>query len=248
MTAPTFLLDLDNTLLTNDMNQFLPPYFALAQRRLEPLAQGTDLRQILVDSVQAALANQELTVTNMTAFMAEFSRYLGYPAQTLQQILETFYRKDYPQLRQYTGYRPEAPQVVDHLLAKGYTVAIATNPLFPKSAIEQRLDWAGVGDFPYAHITTMENSHFSKPDPRYYQEILGAVEAKPESTWMVGDNPTHDIVPAHKLGLKTWWITNQGNKAVESTMLPCDKHGSLADFLTWLETGQLVLQDGQPQS
>lgn len=240
MKSPTFLLDLDNTLLTNDMDRFLPPYFALAQKRLEPLARGKDLRQILVDSVQAALANQEPTVTNMAAFMATFSRQLGHPAEALQPILESFYREDYPQLRPYTVVRPEASQVVRRLLAAGCTVVIATNPLFPAAAIEQRLNWAGVGDFPYARITTMENSHFSKPDRRYYQEILRTVEAEPESTWMVGDNLVNDIVPAHKLGLKTWWIANEEHGAEELVRPPYDQQGSLADFLTWLRTSEVV--------
>jgi len=236
----TFLLDLDNTLLTNDMNEFLPPYFALIQKRLQPLANGKDLRQILIDSVHTAVANQNPQVSNMTAFMADFTRRLGHPAETLQQVLETFYREDYPQLRQYTGYRPEAPQVVRRLLAGGCTVVVATNPLFPATAIEQRLDWAGVGDFPYALVTTMENSHFSKPDPRYYREILSAIDAEPESTWMVGDDVERDIFPAHKLGLKTWWITGEGNEAEEPTRPPCDKAGSLAGFLASIETGHLL--------
>jgi FMN phosphatase YigB (HAD superfamily) len=61
---------------------------------------------------------------------------------------------------------------------------------------------------------------------------------------MVGDNPAQDIVSAHKLGLKTWWIINEGNKSEESAGSPSDKHGSLADFLTWLETSELFSQDG----
>ena len=91
---------------------------------------------------------------------------------------------------------------------EGYRVVIATNPLFPATAIEQRLDWAGVRDFPYALVTTMENSHFSKPNPRYYEEILAKIQSAPETTWMIGDNPTNDIIPARTLGLKTWWITD----------------------------------------
>jgi FMN phosphatase YigB (HAD superfamily) len=124
--------------------------------------------------------------------------------------------------------------VVQRLLGEGYTVAIATNPLFPATAIQQRLNWAGVADFPYARVTTMENSHFSKPDLRYYQEILSAVGSKLESTWMVGDDPTQDIGPAHELGLKTWWITEE-NEMMGRTMPPCDRRGSLADFLRWLK-------------
>lgn len=240
MTNATFLLDLDNTLLGNDMNKFLPPYFALIQKRLEPLANGKDLRQILIDSVQTAITNQDPIITNMTAFMADFTGRLGYAAETLQPVLDTFYQQDYPQLRQYTTRRPEAQRAIRRLLAAGCRVVIATNPLFPATAIQQRLEWAGVSGFPYALVTTMENSHFSKPNPRYYQEILSAVKSEPESTWMVGDDPERDIAPAWKLGLKTWWITDDGGTPEQSPTPPCDEYGSLADFLASIEAGQLL--------
>ena len=89
-------------------------------------------------------------------------------------------------------------------------------------------------------MLTMENSHFSKPDPRYYQEILGVVDTEPESAWMVGDDVERDIVPAQVLGLKTWWITAVGDTSAQNPVLPADKYGTLADFLTSLEAGQLL--------
>jgi len=52
---------------------------------------------------------------------------------------------------------------------------------------------------------------------------------------MAGDDVERDIVPAHRLGLKTWWITDDGDTP-EPCLPPCDRHGSLADFLIWLET------------
>ncbi len=149
MTNTTFLLDLDNTLLGNDMNKFLPPYFALIHKRLEPFANGKDLQQILIDSVQTAIANQDPTVTNITAFMADFTKRLGCPAETLQPVLDAFYQQDYPQLQRFTTRRPEAQRVIRHLLAAGCRVVIATNPLFPATAIQQRLEWAGISGFPW---------------------------------------------------------------------------------------------------
>lgn len=231
----TFLLDLDNTLLGNDMDRFLPPYFVMFAKRLQPLAPGQDVTRLLIDSVQTAIDNQDPTVTNMAAFMTEFTRRLDCPAEAITTILETLYQEDYPQLQRYTSLRPEAKEVVQRLFVCGCQVVIATQPLFPAVAIEQRLEWAGVAGFPYALITTLENSHFSKPDIRYYQEILDKVGSSPENNWMVGDDPARDIMPAHRLGLKTWWITDEADISGKNSAPPYDKSGSLADFLTWLE-------------
>jgi HAD superfamily hydrolase (TIGR01549 family) len=223
------------------MRQFLPAYFAALEKRLGPFMNGQNLVQVMIASVQVVQANQDSRVSNMAAFMADLTQRIGFPLESIQPIIDTFYREDYPELRRYTTFRPEAQAVIRHLLAGGYKVVIATNPLFPATAVAQRLAWAGIRDFPYALVTTMENSHFSKPNLRYYQEILARVESTPETTWMVGDDPENDIAPARTLGLRTWWITNTAQHSPGAQPAPkCDKQGSLADFLTWIESGKLL--------
>jgi FMN phosphatase YigB (HAD superfamily) len=128
--------------------------------------------------------------------------------------------------------------VVRRLLADGHQVVIATNPLFPAEAINQRMAWAGVNGFPYALVTTMENSRYFKPDPKYYQEILTKIDGSPQTTWMVGDDPVNDIEPARSLGISTWWITPNGSSSVKSPP-KSDQQGSLSDFLAWIESGGL---------
>jgi FMN phosphatase YigB (HAD superfamily) len=232
----TVLLDLDDTLLGNNMDRFLPPYFAALERRLRPFAAGKEIQKVTMTAIGVMLANQDPTVTNMEAFMAEFTAQLGQPADALWPVLDAFYEEDYPTLKQYTTYRPEAPRLVDCLLAKGYKVVIATNPFFPAVAINQRLDWAGIGQLPYAWITTMENSSFSKPDPRYYQHILHSVGGTPDAAWMIGNDLDRDIIPTHALGLKTWWIINQTDLPDPLPEPTWDKQGSLADVLAWVES------------
>ena len=219
----TFLLDLDDTLLGNDMDNFLPPYFAYLKKRLGPLLDMQDLQQTLFASVQAMQANQDPTVTNMAAFMADFTQRLGHKIEAIQPALEAFYSQDYPQLQQYTTPQPEARPLVRYLLAGGYKVVIATNPMFPATAIEQRLDWAGIGDFPYALITTMENSHFTKPNPRYYQEILTKIESGPEATWMVGDNLVADVGGAQAAGIHGVWHDYQRRGLPEDAPIRPDR-------------------------
>jgi len=43
---------------------------------------------------------------------------------------------------------PEARSVVQAVFDAGYDVVIATNPLFPDTAIRQRMEWADVAEFP----------------------------------------------------------------------------------------------------
>lgn len=231
---PTFLLDLDNTLLTNDMRRFLPPYIEMLSARLAPYAAGKDVARELVATVQAVVANADAVRVNLERFMAGFTARLGCSADEITAAMTHFFAEDYPRLRQFTAPRPAAPRLVRRLLEMGCRVVVATNPLFPATAIEQRLAWAGVADFPFARVTTMENSRFAKPDPRYYQEILEAVGAVAGQCWMVGDDPQNDIIPAAGLGMKTWLITDSGRSPLSSTG-PATCHGSLDDLLTWLE-------------
>ncbi len=235
----TILLDLDNTLLGNDMNDFLPPYFAALHERLSRWLGGRDLRQVMYASVQAMQTNDASDVTNMAAFMADFGPRLNRSPEALRAVLEEFYREDFPHLRQYTTVRPEAVAIVRRLLGDGHEVVIATNPLFPATAIEQRLAWADVGDFSYRLVTTMENSSFSKPNPAYYREILTKVEAEPALTWMVGDDPANDIGPAQAVGLKTWWITDALRPDDPRPTVEPTQQGTLAQFVAWLEAGGL---------
>jgi HAD superfamily hydrolase (TIGR01549 family) len=231
----TFLLDLDDTLLINPMDRFLPAYFGLLEKRLAGFIGEEPLRQLMYRSVQVMMAKADPAVTNLAAFMDDFAQRLGVPLELIQPTIEEFYRDDYPHLRQHTLARPEAKAVITTLIEQGQQVVIATNPLFPATAIMQRISWAEVHDFAYALITTMDNSHFCKPDPRYYQEILDKVGAAPEATWMVGDDVENDILPARSLGLKTWWITSSPSASAQA-----DRQGTLSEFLAWLKTGNLL--------
>ncbi len=51
---------------------------------------------------------------------------------------------------------------------------------------------------------------WSKPDPRLFLHALGALGARPEAAWMVGDNFEADIRPAAALGLATCWLAPAG--------------------------------------
>ncbi len=188
---------------------------------------------MMVASVQKTGANQDPGVTNFDTFMSDFLQRLGVPQEVAQPIFDTFSCEDFPRLQAHTTFRPAAQPVVKALLAAGHTVVVATNPLFPETAGRQRMEWAGVNNFSYALVTTMENSHFIKPNLNYYQEILDYVGATPETTWMVGNDLEQDITPTHNMGIKAWWITDHLEVAPAEPPLMCTGHGNLAQFGQW---------------
>lgn len=230
------LLDLDDTLLDNDMGRFLPPYFAALGERMARFVAPDDFVSLLLASSRVMVNNQDPTVTNQQAFDADFYSSLAYPESEVGPEIHAFYEEDFPALKRYTRPRPEARPLVQTLFDQGYDVVIATNPLFPRRAIEHRLDWAGIFEFPFTLVTTYENSHFCKPNPHYYQEILDKVGCEPQQAVMVGDDFGNDIEPAKQVGLHTYWITD-GTCDTVSTYL--GTQGTLADCLEWIQSGGL---------
>ena len=87
-------------------------------------------------------------------------------------------------------------------------VILATNPIFPDSAVESRLSWIGLNTSDFDDITTYTNCSFSKPNPKYFASILEKHGLQPEECLMVGNNVGEDILPAAAVGIPTLLITD----------------------------------------
>ena len=231
------LLDLDDTLLGNDIERFLPPYFAALGRRMAQFVAPDDLVKMLLASTRVMMKNDDPAITNQQAFDADFFPRLGRPAASVRPTIAAFYEEDFPALKRHTQPRPQARPLVQALFDQGFDVVIATNPMFPRRAIEHRLDWAGVLDFPFKLVTSYENSHFCKPNPHYYEEILGRLGCRPDQAMMVGDDLSNDIEPAAQVGLHTYWIVESPAQADPASY--AGRHGNLADCLAWVQSGAL---------
>jgi HAD superfamily hydrolase (TIGR01662 family) len=201
-----------------------------------PFVESDKFVKTLLASTRVMMHNQDPTVTNEQAFETDFFPRLGLAVSELRSTIAAFYEEDFAALEQYTAQRPQARPLIQFLLDQGYDVVIATNPMFPGRAIEHRLEWAGVLDFPLKLVTTLENSHFCKPDPKYYGEVLDKVECRPHEAIMVGDDFGNDIEPASRVGLHTYWIVSDG---VDSNEAYSGFRGTLGDCLAWMQAGGL---------
>ena len=173
-TIQAVLLDLDDTLLGNNTAEFMKRYFALLGEYARPVMDNETFLPHLIQATQAAIRNTDPAHTNAEVFWANFESLTGGRRVELEPFFSRFYETEFVQLQQATIVRPAAVHLVRAAFARGLAVIIATNPLFPTTAIEQRLAWAGVpvDEYPYALVTTYENMHAAKPQPAYYREIL----------------------------------------------------------------------------
>ena len=224
----TLLCDLDNTLLANDMRRFLRAYLALLGEHLAASAEPERMVEALMAGTQAMLANERPERTLRQVFDEVFYPSLHLDPQAVRGPLEDFYVRHFPELRIHTQPVAMAPELVRLAFERKWKVAVVTNPLFPRTAIEQRLDWAGLSPRanPFDLITSYEESHFAKPHPEYFAEALAYLGSQPEEALLVGDDLEMDIRPAQRLGLRTFWVRGETHRSGDGRL----SAGSLADL------------------
>lgn len=243
MTSPTLkalLLDLDDTLIDNSMDTFIPAYFGALEAFVAGIVEPGRFIQELLKATRAMDSNDDIGLTNEDVFVAAFYPVLGVARDEMEPLLERFYSEAFPQLEPLVGKCPAAPKVIEWAKARGLQVVIATNPLFPRTAIEQRMAWGDVGvdRFDYELVTCYENSHATKSSPAYFLEIVEHLGRQPGECLMVGDNWGWDVVCAGEAGVPSYWIAADGATPPEPE-IPVVGQGDLGRFLAAAEDGAL---------
>ena len=232
------LFDLDDTLLENDMAQFGPVFYELFARRFTPVIEPERLIAALSTTLQAVLQHDDPDITNEERFWREFPTLARLPIEILRQLVDRFYAEDFQQLQYLVRARPEAQQIVRLAKDRGLKIVLATNPMFPLTAILQRLEWANLPASDFTHITTLENSHACKPHARYFTEVLHLIGVEPREALMIGDDWRLDIAPAIALGLHTYWLNKRGRQPPAQAPQP-EACGTWHEFVDWWQSVEL---------
>jgi putative hydrolase of the HAD superfamily len=98
---------------------------------------------------------------------------------------------------------PGAVDALERVRARGVRLGLLTNGTGPAQRRKiERFDLARHFD----HIQIEGEFGCGKPDPRVYVAALAALGARPESSWMVGDNLEWDVAAPQRLGLRGIWL------------------------------------------
>lgn len=229
----TILFDLDGTLVPFVQDEFIRAYLSALIHRLAPMGyKGEALTHALWKGVEDMVENDG-TFTNRQVFWESISQDMGMAALALEPLFEDFYRQDFNAVQTVLHQKVDRGGLIRGLREKGYALVLATNPVFPKSAVETRMSWVGLRAEDFDLITTYENSRHSKPSLDYYRDILAAVKREPRECLMVGNHPVEDM-SALQLGLEGFLVTDYLEGPANA---PIDgfRHGSFQALTAFLE-------------
>ncbi len=232
----TILFDLDGTLLPIDTDAFIRGYMQALAEYVGHIIPPEQLVKEVWAATGAMVRNTDPTLTNAQVFARAFFPAVGHDEAALMPVFEEFYRTRFPELRAACpGLPGMARSVVEAALEKGYEIVLATNPLFPRLAIEERMRWIEVHDLPWRLVTAYEEMHACKPQPEYFLEVLERIGRRPEECLMVGNDVQEDGAAA-RAGIDVFFITDFLIDR-EGRPLPPGRSGSLAEFRERLVTG-----------
>ena len=234
MAITTVLFDLDGTLLPMDQDVFAKDYLGRLAKKLVPLGyEPKKLIEAVWVGTKAMVKNTGEKI-NEAVFWEAFDAYLGCPASKDAGAHLDFYRNEFNQVKDGCGCNAMAAEIVQSLKGKGMRLILATNPLFPAIATENRILWAGLNPADFEYFSSFENSHYCKPNPAYYQELVEKLQLNPEECLMVGNDAGEDMV-AQQLGMQVFLLTdcliNKANADISQFA-----HGSFEDLRIFLAT------------
>lgn len=226
------LSDLDGTLLPMDQDLFVKTYFGLLAKKVAPLGYEAGP---LVDGLWkgiAAMVHNDGSRTNAEVFWECFAKIFGEKVFADMPVFDSFYRNEFNGAAAVCGYTPAAGALIRGAKERGLVTVLASNPVFPRTAQESRLRWAGVNAEDFSLLTSYENSSYCKPNPDYYREIAKKLSLDPTKCLMVGNDAEEDGAAA-KAGMKVFLLTDCliNAKHLGFERLP---HGGYPELLAYL--------------
>lgn len=201
----TILFDLDGTLLPMDTEEFVKKYFQELSSKMKSYFTLEEITKTVWGSTKYMIGNMDATKTNEEAFFEDFYERVNLEAEVLNPIFEEFYEKDFNNIKKVSTQNAHMIESIQLLKEKGYTLVVATNPLFPERSVFHRIEWAGLNKDDFTFITSFEKMHYCKPQIKFYEEVLENIKKKPSTCMMVGNDINEDMV-AKEIGMKTYLI------------------------------------------
>ncbi|WP_205620292.1 HAD family hydrolase [Alteribacter aurantiacus] len=234
------LFDLDGTLLPMDTEAFVENYIKELAPQVAHIVDPNLFVKSLWAGTQAMVQNKDRTKTNEQVFEETFLSLIPVEKEHIWPTLDLFYRDVFPTFSHLSTPTPLAKDVVEQAIDQGYRVAVATNPVFPKAAIEHRIEWAGLSHIPFELVTVYEESVYTKPHVEYYESICEVLGVDPRDCVMVGNDKQEDM-SASETGMKTYLVEGNVIDRGEPSFR-IDDQGTLEQFYDDLKNEKGIFQ------
>jgi FMN phosphatase YigB (HAD superfamily) len=243
--------DLDNTLIFFDEGKFYEGLIKRMAGRFADLMGLSQVRDSLIDATRS-LRRADGRRNNAERFMDVFAAGREHLRGELWARLRAFYAEDYGRLPVAVTRPTGLGDVFRQLAGLQLKLVVATNPIFPLEAQQQRLGWAGLEAAAFDLITHIENMYFCKPQTEYYRQICDMVGEAPEACLMVGNDALNDMAAA-AIGVKAYlaedaaasepvWVRSGGLPQAAKPSLP-DYRGPLSSVPQVVRELGAVLRD-----
>lgn len=228
----TVLFDLDGTLLPFIQDDFIKLYFGGLCKKLAPLGYHPDKVVKDIWAGTKAMVKNDGSRFNKDAFWETFrSANVGLP--DAEYLCDEFYTGEFDAVRACLKSIPDHKPMISRLKDMGLEVVLATNPIFPRCAVETRLKWVNLDEKDFSYITSYENSTFCKPNPAYFKEVLEKIGRQPKECVMIGNSAAEDIIPARKLGIAAFLAADhlENPEAIDISGFPQGTLEDAEDFI-----------------
>lgn len=213
----TVLLDLDGTLASldaDDTEVFTKNYFKDLSIKLKDFFTLEDLTKVLWTSTKHMRENPDGRRTNEEIFFEKFYGMIEHSKEDLQPLIDDFYENDFYKVEQVNKQNDNMMNAVNLLKEKNYELVVASNPMFPKTAMIDRVKWAGFKEEDFKYITSFECMHYCKPHLEFFGELLEIIDKDPKECLMVGNHAQEDMI-AKEIGISTYLIKDYASGDLE---------------------------------
>lgn len=189
MKITTVFLDAGGVIL--DESEHEKARAELAVEVLSPVVSGYSVRTYFSDIEEA------VSVLCPSAYQYVFWKYLRNDRSEFNKLFTSFkekWQKRKPPLKLTQGLENEVREI-----SRDFKIGIAGQ--YGKEVLELLERHSILNCFAY-HFT-QDDFSITKPDPRYYEQILKKCGVDPKESIMVGDRIDKDIIPAKQLGMRT---------------------------------------------
>ncbi len=218
MRPGAILFDLDDTLISPHLHRtvFWNDAIAGAWRDdpsgerplpgdLDRLVEAVDraARHFWSDPVRHRHGRLDLATTRLRILDAGLGRDDRFPAALRGEIADRCGRLMHAATRLF----PDAIATLEALNAEGVRLALVTNGA---GAVQrEKIERFALARH-FRHVQIEGEAGVGKPEPEAYRRALAALDARPEETWMVGDNLEWEVAAPQRLGIRGIWRDPRG--------------------------------------